>query len=1332
MTSPADRLIWINVSLDANTQTALLEGLESWLRLGLLSDSQVKQLGQEQLSCPWQPLAVPLAEALEPPQRLSTARAYLLWCLCFLGLCGVQRLYVGKVTSGLIWLITLGLLGVGQLLDLFWIPQMVRAANRRQDRLGPSPVPELIAPQPSAPRRADRVGLMLQSLMAEFSVIWLLFLGVFMVVVSSGVLAASQWRQFSPLGQYAILLGYTLAFGGASVWAGRQGNLNLTAHMLRLATLLMIPVNFWMIDGVRLWNSGLGWMLAASSALLLSAMTVFLLRPTATDQPANARLTLLNSIGLSWLHWGWGWMGFPLLATYLGTVGTALSLFVQYRNHSPASSPTSPNRLPLGVLTVAYAALLLVARAVLVAQVPVAQLGLALGLCGWLLGWLARGERSREQWTLAGTILLLVGWGVCVEAPTPWQALAVSGLGLWLLAERLRHRHQTWALTATFLVGLQSLWLLWRLLPAPVQQTCLEFGVRVAGNLAMPWALLGVAVFPYVVLTLWWAGRLRHWQQPLLADQAEILALILGAVLSLLSLGNPTLRTLNLLLSSLTLAEVVRKRANTSAILVYLTHLTALAALASGIDRLAPDLDRTTWAGILLTGMVAEWGFCVGSRWRLWRRSAWHIGLGLAAVSYLVLLGDYLSEGHDSRWNLLWLATPLSLTWLGGRRQFPQPPLATGLSVAALVFLQPLTLETVTSRLVSLGVATALMLFNTQQIQQTGLALLTVGFGLSWGGAALWQVLPETVGGAVYTELAALAALSLWLLWRWLVGRETALARIYAQATDGWATVLSSVNLLALTLYALSFYTVDDDAAWGYALAAALTTLALGCRQWQQPGDLGAYGIAWGLELTVAILVALRGGSVEHLALANLGLGLLAQVAGDWQARRSAQTYRYYQQVIPLVYAVLGLGLAHASFTAATGWYTLAAALVGLGVGRRQASLKPLSYLALLGVSAAAYELLIYQLLQAKGGSSGDGFAALAALGLVIAVVERWLSRWLAPYLRLRVAELKPIAHLHWAGSSGLVGLALLNALSPFGEQLSLGVLAVLAFYSLLQGRGSMASREAEGWTYAGISEATVAIGYALYLSVTDTTGLIAWAAALACVLAYALYVLPWQAWGWSLRPWRRAAGILPGAAVFLTAGGIALQSLLLTGAFYAWFAWASRQVRLSYLSVGLADWAILRFLQTRAWENPLWSALLVGGSLLYVAQIDPHLQGSNQRATRHLLRSLAAALMCLSALYQSQGDFGLGLLTIALSIGLILAGLAQRIRAFLYVGTVTFVFKVLQQLWVFISDYSLLLWAMGIVLGLMFIWIAASFEARRSQMTALVRNWVSDLDEWQ
>ena len=115
---------------------------------------------------------------------------------------------------------------------------------------------------------------MLQYLMAEFSLMWLLFLGVFMVVVSSGVLAVSQWRQFPPQGQYLILLSYTLAFWVASAWTGRRENLRLTDYMLKITTLLIIPVNFWMIDQLKLWTSGLGLALAAIAASLLTAIII--------------------------------------------------------------------------------------------------------------------------------------------------------------------------------------------------------------------------------------------------------------------------------------------------------------------------------------------------------------------------------------------------------------------------------------------------------------------------------------------------------------------------------------------------------------------------------------------------------------------------------------------------------------------------------------------------------------------------------------------------------------------------------------------------------------------------------------------------------------------------------------------------------------------------------------------------------------------------------------------------------------------------------------------------------------------------------------------------
>lgn len=50
------------------------------------------------------------------------------------------------------------------------------------------PVAETLTPSP--------VAQMWQSLWDELSVRWLLFLGVFLVVVSSGVLAATQWQNF--------------------------------------------------------------------------------------------------------------------------------------------------------------------------------------------------------------------------------------------------------------------------------------------------------------------------------------------------------------------------------------------------------------------------------------------------------------------------------------------------------------------------------------------------------------------------------------------------------------------------------------------------------------------------------------------------------------------------------------------------------------------------------------------------------------------------------------------------------------------------------------------------------------------------------------------------------------------------------------------------------------------------------------------------------------------------------------------------------------------------------------------------------------------------------
>ena len=63
-----------------------------------------------------------------PSDTHSKTIGYLLWIF---GFTGAHRFYYGKPISGAIWFFTLGLLGIGWLIDLFLIPLMDRQADRR-------------------------------------------------------------------------------------------------------------------------------------------------------------------------------------------------------------------------------------------------------------------------------------------------------------------------------------------------------------------------------------------------------------------------------------------------------------------------------------------------------------------------------------------------------------------------------------------------------------------------------------------------------------------------------------------------------------------------------------------------------------------------------------------------------------------------------------------------------------------------------------------------------------------------------------------------------------------------------------------------------------------------------------------------------------------------------------------------------------------------------------------------------------------------------------------------------------------------------------------------
>lgn len=1398
-------LIWLSELQMQHPE--LLTGLESWLQLGLLSQAQVSEFCQRYLVCS---LAEQPAAELDIAPDLSLDDP------------STDDLPTNTIPTP-----------SDDFADALADALTVRQPARRPARQPARQPVRLRAKQSEQPagsstaQTPSRFALVMQSFMAEIGVIWLLCLGVFMVVVSSGVLAASQWQNFSPVGQYGILLTYTLAFWGASLWTARRVALRLTARMLQMATLLLVPVNFWMMDGLKLWQQGLGIGLNLLAAGVLTAVTYSLLPSLVPVRPASkqsTKLCILNLLGLSWLHWGWAVAGVPVLVTYVGTVGTAILIYRQSQRSVPEAAPEStPEATPdlaqpvsLPMLLIGLATLLLLGRAIWAAQVPLSRLGLAFGICGWLFCWLTRRDMSSltpsltpssapslvswatnlwaanlwaaNLWTKVGIGLLLLGWGVSVAVSPPLQAVAVSGLGLWLLGERLVNQPQTESRTeprpafrtgdiatqtGLLLLGLQTYGLLWRLLPADWRQTVLNLAAQQFGEAGMPLVLLGLAGFPYLWLMLGWANWQRQHQTSKRAQLTETMALGLGGLLILIGWFNPPVRAITLSLSAITLAATLRPRILAASLKqgwLYLNHCLILAAVAAWIGVGFSDLSPLVWARLLLVGMAIEWGLSIewGRGRGRWRQTCWYLGLGLAGLSYALLLSYVLPLNRSIvtaplHPNLIWLVTPALLTGLTRVRQFSQSQTAAWLSSAGLlaqIGLLIWALNLLPSWILLYAVATGLMWVNMLALEQQlrpPAALLTVGFGLGFAATVLNYSTDLRLGGALIW-----LAVALWILWllqaglcRW--GGD--LNQLYAEAADRWAVGLTGLGLVILTAYCwLAAGLSQAGQPSQFALSSVLMASALAYRC---QGRKLFYMLAWAVELVVITLGLWQESSTEMLAVATLGLGLVTQLAGDWwvsqprlsQSRQSETSWQTSWQtswhIIPVGYAGLGWLFGHAglgltaALTATTGLYSLAAALIGVGVGRRLPQFKPLTLMALLLASFGAYELLVYQLMQATGGSVGDGLILLAGLAALIAAIERLGKVWLLPYLRLTQNELAQVAHLHWGLGTGLSFAAIPLSLSNRGFGLWLCVVSGLTVYALAQGRQLIESQAASPapspaskcWTYIGILEALAVVSYVLYRLV-PTSWLLGWAGTIAAGVAIGLYFLPWRNWGWPTDPGRNLALLLPGTVVLFTMAPITIQSLLIVAAFYAAMAKTEHRPRLSYWGVALLDWALGRYLLGQGLLNLTWLSAILAGSLLYIAQIDPALQLASAKEQRHWLRSFAVGLLSLTLLYQAELETGtmavlVNGLTLVGSVGLMFLGLGLRTRAFLYVGTATFVLKILRLLWLFIDNYSLLLWAIGIVIGLAFIWIAATFEARRSQVNALMQYWLTEFENW-
>jgi hypothetical protein len=1259
-----------------------------------------------------------------------------------------------------------------------------------------------------------------ESLMAELSLRWLLFLGLFLVVVSSAVLAASQWSQLDRIGQYLLLLLYTLAFAAAALWSDRQEALPLTASTLRWMSLLLVPVNFWAMDGLGLAQSPLGLVAMAIGSVALG-FWVWQQSP-----PSRLRGLLL---GLGLLHWGWASLG-PLPGIYAGTIATAaIAPLGLARSRSISPQASEAPRLNLWNFLPVYGVMILMLRALAVNQLPLGTLGLAIAIGGQILARMLRsqlGFQSAWEW-LSGSLILL-GWLVS-SWDYPAQGLAISAIGIWFLLERVGQFWQLRDWVGSVAIALQGLFQAQRVVPSAIGQMIQQGLVGVFGAQAHPWALQSLSLLPYVgglaLVAGWFVGQ-GHGD---LADGSELIGLGLGLIGIALAIVNPALRTLQLGLTTAAIgASSLRRdespempnrpnRPNrTGAILpwlrprIYLTHVGLWATLLSLLVWVVPSSDGFGGATLLWGGGLAEWAGSawrgrrverLGRRSRLWLETAWPLGLGLVCLGWLGYAK--LPDRPLGAW--LWLMVPVGLIGLAGladgrgalaqgaagrtpgaaetnalqsygdgadRTRWQLSPrtyglLGTGAIGAWLILALPNTVSLVAGGVPrgvdalapagALAIAAGLMAINTIWLAQPIAAALAIGYGLAGWGVAIGQ---GFLKGVPFLLILAVTALGLKLLGlgcdRLALSptqsnsrpnfrpRVQAVGSAFGQAFGGWTMVVVFVTLLLLTIAKVATPWIDQAEVTQVPATIGLLTIPLLFQPWRsKPTDLALYGLAWLIELALVQWVMPLG--AYQLVLGHMGVALLVQLLGDhWRNNAPIARGLRSLHVIPLGFGLLGGLHRSQQLNGWTGLSTLSLAITLIGVGRRMQVLSPIRYLGIFGISVACYELFGFWLLQYPWINRDVGFAAIGSL---ILLVYSLLSHWLARYFRLLpIRRWRMLLHSHWALASGFLAIAFADSWDLLGPEPELlaGVMATpvpgpiawligiaLGAYALLQGRDRRREDQSIGevWVGLGQLELLMVLAHGVsqlpgpLLAVVQTWGLV-----LASIVSFGLYLCPWRDWGWSVRPWRWATIALPLVVSLALWQQAPLLTLLFPAIGYLFLARLTGEVRLSYFAVLLVEVLLFRWFDQVRWMGVIQQAVMVGFVPLYVAQLDPSLRNPDRREQRHLIRMFGAALICGAPLLPVQGS---ALLAALFGLVMLSIGLALRIRAFLYVGTIGFLWTVVYQLIVLIGQQSFLKWVVGAATGVVLIVIAANFETRREQIKALTQDRFGEFESW-
>ncbi len=1275
---PNQRKVNIEIELDFENEE-VLNGLQNWLDLGLISEAKVKVICEDYLSCD-------LPESIIL-QSLTTNKKNV------------------KVKETQIEIPT----------------DLIKQKTKIKDK------PNIL------------VSLWIK-FYQEITVKWLLFLGLFLVIASSSILAATQWDKFPDWFQYLILFSYTLTFWGISFWAKKQENLTLTSETLLAISFLLIPVNFWAIDTFVWVSSWAEWILSAIAILTLSYIYFF------TTKFYQQYLTVTNFLIITYLQIGWQLKNFGWLAIYGGIISILVSLIL------------AKNKEGIAYLFLAFITILV--RGIFVERLPISELGLVIGICGWIFTQLSlfqldKTETSSEAKLISkifqslGYLFLFGGWLVAF-IHIKWQAVGISWLALSFFSQRLTKYWLKRDLIVIFFVAIQSYFISDSLIPQIWLANIYPWLLNITSANQYPFSVLGITIFPYLLIWVTFTGWLYKKQKLKLALLGEYFSLTILLSLTIISWINPLLKCLNLFCSTLTLIYLTYRCQPLKLVLIYLTHLWGLLTILHSIDYLFINLTQqhpTTqqWGLIFLILTVIE--LCLTcqqlsreNRQKMWCQSCWHFGLAVATISYGLfwyqsqfIFSPHVNHNFDS----LWLLTPICLTLVASRSYDNRRHLAVGLSFVSLILMQALTISHPVMRLVSVGIATVLMVANTYYYPSELLAGINFIFAFAFLVVLLWG----KISVASWFLVGAFLITLLWLLpiISQSVSISNPLIKLYVKIANGWAIVISTVEL---TLITIQYLLLPLFPQWQLMLASVLIALVMIIRYRKQLNYPAVYGVSWALEICLIELFLLINASRLQLASANVAVGFLALVLIN---KFKHYTCHRFLSVAPLVYAIMAIYLRLNFFTNYTGLITLGAAIIGICVGYFRNQGKLITYLSLAGITIAIYELVIYQIWINPDKNITDACTLLAIVSAFLAFSYR-LFGWNLHrknniyFLNIPRLEINLIAHIHWALATLIraMGIAFLQlffvASEPKLTPISLIISLLLATYGILQAKDKDSLSEEEQkknlkyndlWVYLGVTEMFSTLIYSRFIF-KQLAFLDSYSAILFVVFGLAIYQIPWGDFGWNVKPWQRVSSSIPTLMVLLTWKNISFLSLVMVALFYILIGIKQQNIRWSYFSCLLLDWAIGRWLWQNGIYDPLWFAVLVGLTFIYVAQIDPYFSSRK----RHFYRLLGSGIICLFAVLFHQ-NIG-GLLPIFISLGFIFIAIPTQIRAFLYIGTIHFCLTIFYQLIVLLFVYSFVKWLIGLAMGVSLIVIAANFEQHKDSIQQIWQDSLRKLQSWK